>query len=133
MLKSAQAPEVKTEFSIGKVNKSDYAFPNSTMKQVQCIVEFNSLWGWQVRDPTGHHDISKTCVYLANKKQFEQALPSYFVQLFDGMVLCAGDYEFALSIRNSDPNHPPNNLFADDFERFFEESEEDVRNKMTGI
>lgn len=128
-----QVPAVKTQYSIGKDNISDYAFPFSNMKQLQCIVEFNSFWGWQVRDPTGHHEVSKTSVYLANKTQFENAYPSYMVQLFDGMVLAVGDYEFAVDIRNTDDVYPPKDLFSDDFERFYEETEDDVRKKMTGV
>lgn len=128
-----QIPQVKTQFSIGKDNISDYAFPNSSLKQLQCVVEFNSLWGWQIRDPSGHHDVSRTSVYLANKTQFDAALPSYFVQLFRGMVLTAGDYDFQVSVRNSNPDHQPDDIFADDFERFYEETEDDIRKKITGL
>lgn len=128
-----QVPEVKDKFSIGKDNRSDYAFPNSTMKQVQCIVEFDPAWGWQIKDETGHFDVSRTCVYLANKSQLDAGTPSMFVQLFDGMVLVAGEYDLRLKIRNTNPDYPPEDIFATDFERFMDETEDEVRKAITGI
>lgn len=130
---TGQVPEVKWRFSIGKDNISDYAFPYTNLKKLQCIIEFNSLWGWQVRDPTGQQDVSRTNIYLANKSQSDGALPSYFIQLFDGMVISAGDYDFELDIRNTNSVYPAKDLFADDFERYLEETEDDVRKKMTGV
>lgn len=126
-------PEVKDSYSIGKDNRSDYAYPNTTLKQQQCIIEFDPVWGWQIKDPTGHHDVSRTCVYLPNLSQMQQGRPSQFVKLFRGMVLCAGDYDLEVAVRNTNPVYPPEDIYADDFERYLEETEDDVRKKMTGI
>lgn len=126
-------PEVKNSFSIGKDNLADYAFHQATIKKIQCIIEFNPMWGWQVKDPTGHQDVSRTSVYLANRRQMLYGEPSNFAQLFNKQILTVGDYDFEISARNTDPNHPQTNLFEDDQERFFEETEEDVRKQMTTI
>ena len=131
--KIGQVPEVKDSYSIGKDNISDYAYPNTTLKQLQCIIEFHPIWGWQIKDPSGNSDVSRTCVYLASITQIQNCQPSQFVQLFNGMILCAGDHDLEVSIRNMNPTYPTDSIFADDFERYLEETEDEVRKKMTGI
>ncbi len=128
-----QVPEVLSAFSLGKDNSCDYAFPRATLKKLQCVVEFSSLWGWQVRDSTGHSDVCRTSVYLASKPQTDRCDPSHFVQLFDKMVFSAGDYDFLVKARNNDPRFTPQDVFEDDHARFHEETEDDVRKKLTGI
>lgn len=131
--KSGKIPEVKTAFSIGKDNTSDYAFPKSTMKKTQCTIEFDSLWGWQIKDQTGGHDICRTSVYAASKYKIDSGEPSLFIQLFDKMVFTTGDYDFTVSGVNKDPRFLPTDIFEDDNERFYEETEEEVRKKMTDM
>lgn len=132
-LRIGKVPEVMSSFMIGKDNICDYAYPKATMKKVQCILEFNSMWGWQLKDSTGHHDVCRTSVYLASKTQMDRNDPSYFVQLFDKMVFAAGDYDFLVKARNNDPRFIPEDVHEDDKTRFHEETEDDVRKKLTGI
>lgn len=128
-----KVPEVLSAFSLGKDNVCDYAFPRAALKKVQCIVEFSALWGWQVRDPTGQQDLCRTSVYLASKPQADRCDPSYFVQLFDGMIFSAGDYDFLVHARNNDPRFLPSDVFEDDRTRFLEETEDEVRKMLTGL
>ena len=73
------------------------------------------------------------CVYLASITQIQNCQPSLFVQLFNGMILCVGDHDLEVSIRNMNPTYPIDSIFADDFERYLEETEDEIRKKMTGV
>ena len=127
-------PDVKTSFTIGKSQQADYQFAYSTLKNIQCKVEFNSMWGWQISDKLGEDaEVSSTYVYASNKQQQDQHAPSYFIQLFTGMVLAAADYQWSLTARNIDDRFLANDLFQDDKDRFFEETEDDVRKLLTGV
>jgi len=127
-------PEVKSVFTIGKNNVADYAFPNSTLKPLQCQIEFNAIWGWQISsNKSPESPVSPTFVHLPNLAQSLQANPSYIIQLFNGMQLQCGDYEFLITARNTNPDLPPTTLFEDDKTRYFEETEEEVRIQMTGM
>lgn len=136
-------PEVKTSYTIGKSMNADYNFPNSTLRQIQCKIEFDPMWGWQMSDPFQTRPIygngtelstpvvSPTSVYLASKPQMDKGQASHHIQLFNGMRLAFGDYELTLSIQNRDDRFLPTDLFEDDRERFFEETEDEVRKQMT--
>lgn len=127
-----QVPEVKSSFTIGKSIKADYNYPHSTLKQVQCEIRFDPIWGWQIRDLEGDHSLRQTCIYLANKRQIDRGEPSYFCTLFNKMQFSVGGYEFGLSVRNLNPTYLPEDLYDDDADRFMEETEEDVRKQMSG-
>lgn len=136
-------PEVKTSYTIGKSMNADYNFPKSNMRQIQCKIEFDPMWGWQISDPfstrpvyDGVSDpsipaVSPTSVYLANKAQFDCACGSHHIQLFHGMKLVFGEYELSVSVQNRDDRFLPTDLYETDRERYFEETEDEVRKQMT--
>lgn len=100
MDKTGKVPDVKEEFYIGKDIANDFKLGVYTAKDYQATVFYHEEYGWCIKDEKYFWDMGPNYIFLANRHQLKNNLPSHLCQIQKGMIMCSGDYEFEWDVKN---------------------------------
>lgn len=121
--KTGKIPEVKQEFYIGKGIKNDFETGVYTSKEYQATVYFDEMYGWCIRDEKYFWDIGPNYIFLANRHQLKQGIPSHLAKIQKGMIMCSGDYEFEWDVKNIRPPKVAEDIYDLDESLYLEEDD----------
>ena len=95
---------MKAVYVVGKAKSADIVVSDLSLMNEQCEIEFNSSFGWVVKDPNFKKTIFKNKIYLANYSQLKEGRPSNLHYLFGNMAFSFGKYHMRMGVRNINEN-----------------------------